>query len=188
MSEMKVNLAGYHQHYYSRGRNGIVILIWWLVQGTLFRFSLHPMDGWRRFLLRLFGAHIGHKVKIRPTARITYPWKVEIGDYSWVGDEAMLYSLDRIIIGSHCVVSQKAYLCTGSHDIEDPHFGLVTQPIHVKDGAWVAADVFVHPGVTIHEMAVVAARSTVLKDIPAHSVFAGTPAKYIKKRLNSEWE
>jgi len=83
-------------------------------------------------------------------------------------------------------VSQESYLCTGSHNIKDPHFGLITKPIVIKDGAWVASDVFVYPGVVINEMAVVAARSTVINDIPANEVHAGSPAKYVKKRFEED--
>ena len=183
---MKVDLSKYDQSWYSRGKSNIFVLLWWFIQGTLFRFSLHNMYGWRNFLLRLFGAKIGKGVKVRASAKFTYPWKVSIGDYSWIGDNVKLYSLDEIIIGSNCVISQESYLCTGSHDIKDPHFGLITKPIVIKDGAWIASDVFVYPGVTIHEMAVVAARSTVVRDVPANEVHAGSPAKFVKKRFEED--
>lgn len=156
------------------------------MQGTLFRFSFHNMYGWRSLLLKLFGAKIGKSVKIRASAKFTYPWKVSIGDHTWIGDNVKLYSLDHINIGSHCVVSQESYLCTGSHKIDDPNFSLITKPIVIKDGAWIASDVFVYPGITINNMAVVAARSTVTKDIPANEVYAGNPAKYVKKRFKDE--
>ena len=158
----RIRLDQYSQEWYSRGRGGLYVLLWWFVQGTLFRCSLHPMYRWRRFLLRLFGAQIGAGVQVRSTARFTYPWKVSIGDYCWIGDDVEFYSLDRIELGSHCVVSQRSYLCTGSHDIEDPAFGLVTKPIVIRDGAWIASDAFVYPGVTVGTMSVVAARSTVI--------------------------
>jgi putative colanic acid biosynthesis acetyltransferase WcaF len=99
-----------------RGRNAFIVQLWWLVQGTFFRMSPQFMYGFRRFLLRLFGAKIGKKVIIRPTVRITYPWKVSIGNYSMVGDDVVLYSLGDIEIGDNVVISQKSYLCTGSHD------------------------------------------------------------------------
>lgn len=179
----KIRLDKYNQTGYSRGKSGLVVLIWWLIQGTIFRFSLHPMYKWRHFLLRIFGAKIGKGVQVRASAKFTYPWKVEIGDYSWIGDNVELYSLDQINIGKHCVISQKSYLCTGSHDMQDPHFGLITKPIHIHDGAWIASDVFVYPGVTIGEMAVVAARSTVVKSVPSNEVHAGSPAKFMKHRF-----
>jgi putative colanic acid biosynthesis acetyltransferase WcaF len=179
----RIRLNQYSQSGYDRGRSGAIVLLWWFVQATLFRCSPQPMYGFRRWLLRLFGAKIGKGVKIRPTAIITYPWKVSIGDHSWIGDRAELYSLDRIEIGAHCVVSQRSYLCTGSHDMTDPAFGLIVKPVRMMDGAWVASDVFVCPGVTIGLMAVAAARSTVLRDIPAEEVHAGTPARFIRWRF-----
>ncbi|MCK6259018.1 WcaF family extracellular polysaccharide biosynthesis acetyltransferase [Fictibacillus sp. KIGAM418] len=179
----KVNLSKYNQSWYRRGKPTVIILLWWFIQGTIFRYSIHNMYTWRNQLLRLFGARIGMGVKIRASAKFTYPWKVSIGNNSWIGDNVEFYSLDNIDIGNNCVVSQNTYLCTGSHEIEDPYFGLVTKPINIKDGAWVASDVFVHPGVIINEMAVVAARSTVLKEIPMNEIHAGTPTKFVKKRF-----
>jgi putative colanic acid biosynthesis acetyltransferase WcaF len=182
-STNRIRLDLYNQESYSRGRSNLVVLLWWFVQGTLFRFSLHQMYSWRSMLLRLFGAEIGKNVKIRPSAKFTYPWKVAIDDFSWVGDFVEFYSLDTITVGKHCVISQNSYLCTGSHDLTDIHFGLITKPILIKDGVWVASDVFVYPGVTLEEMAVVAARSTVTNNVPAEEIYAGTPAQYIKHRF-----
>lgn len=183
---MKIDLSKYDQSWYSRGKSGVIVLLWWLIQGTIFKFSLHNMYGWRNFLLRLFGAKLGKGVKVRSSAKFTYPWKVSIGNHSWIGDNVQFYSLEEIHIGANCVISQESYLCTGSHDVKDPHFGLITKSIHVKDGAWIASDVFVYPGVTIHELGVAAARSTVLKDIPFNEIHAGFPAKFIKKRFEEE--
>ncbi|PEU74709.1 colanic acid biosynthesis acetyltransferase WcaF [Bacillus cereus] len=183
---MKIDLSKYDQSWYSRGRSGVIVLLWWLIQGTIFKYSLHNMYGWRNLLLRLFGAKLGKGVKVRSSAKFTYPWKVSIGNHSWIGDNVQFYSLEEIHIGANCVISQESYLCTGSHDVKDLHFGLVTKPIHVKDGAWIASDVFVYPGVTIHELGVAAARSTILKDIPFNEIHAGFPAKFIKKRFEEE--
>ncbi|MFC5652891.1 WcaF family extracellular polysaccharide biosynthesis acetyltransferase [Paenibacillus solisilvae] len=183
---MNIDLSKYDQSWYSRGRSGSVVLLWWLVQGTLFKFSLHNMYSFRNTLLRLFGAKIGNGVKVRSTAKFTYPWKVRIGDHSWIGDDVEFYSLDEIIVGSNCVVSQNSYLCTGSHKLNDPAFGLITKPIVIKDGAWVASDVFVCPGVTIYELGVAGARSTVMKDIPAGEIHVGYPAKFLKERMMKE--
>lgn len=183
---MKIDLSKYDQSWYSKGRSSVVVLLWWFVQGTIFRFSIHNMYGWRNFLLRLFGAKIGKDVKVRSSANFTYPWKVAIDDYSWIGEGVILYSLDHITIGKNCVVSQSSYLCTGSHDIKDPHFGLITKPIVIKDGAWVATDVFVYPGVTIHELAVVAARSTVASDVPFNEIHSGSPSKFMRNRFSDE--
>jgi putative colanic acid biosynthesis acetyltransferase WcaF len=141
------------------------------------------MYGWRRFLLRLFGAKVGKSVLVRPTARVTYPWKVSIGDHCWVGDDVVLYSLGKIVIGSDVVVSQRSYLCAATHDYRKTTFDILDAPIHVEDEAWLAADVFVGPGVTIQRGAVVGARSSVFSDLPVGMICFGTPAKPVSPRF-----
>ncbi|WP_131873801.1 MULTISPECIES: WcaF family extracellular polysaccharide biosynthesis acetyltransferase [unclassified Bradyrhizobium] len=169
-----------------RGRGAVVVLLWQVVQSTLFALSPQPFFAWRRFLLRLFGAKIGRKVLLRPTVRVTYPWKTEIGDYSWIGDHVELYSLDCISIGSHSVISQRSYLCTGSHDMADLAFSYITAPITVGDQVWIASDVFVAPGVKVGRGAVVGARSTVREDVPPEVVAIGEPARVVRDRLASD--
>jgi putative colanic acid biosynthesis acetyltransferase WcaF len=160
-----------------RGRSGVTVQLWWIVQALLFRTSPQACFGWRRFLLRLFGASIGARVLIRPSARITYPWYLTIGDDSWIGDHAELYTLDRIVIGRSAVVSQGCYICTGSHDLHSLGFDITRAPVTIGDEAWVAAQAFVMPGVTIGRGAVVGARSLVLADVPAAAIVTGHPAR-----------
>jgi len=168
-----------------RGRSAILVQLWWIVQKTFFTWSPQFMYGWRVLLLRLFGAKIGKKVLIRPTVRITYPWKVSIGDYSWIGDDVTLYTLGRIEIGNNTVISQKSYLCTGGHDYTKRTFDIYALPIRIGDGVWIATDVFVGPGVTISEGTVVGVRSTVLNDLPAGKICFGSPAKPVRDRPTS---
>lgn len=165
-----------------RGRSKVVVALWWAVEATLFRYSPASLYGWRRALLRLFGAKIGAKARIKPTVRITYPWKVAVGAYSWVGQRVELYSLGPITIGSNVCISQDSYLCAGYHDRRDPTFGIHSAPIVVEDEAWIASQVFVMPGVTIHHGAVVGVRSLVNRDVAAQTLVAGQPAKYIGPR------
>ncbi|MGK7919910.1 MAG: hormogonium polysaccharide biosynthesis acetyltransferase HpsU [Trichodesmium sp.] len=176
-TESWVDLRKYDQSWYDRGKPGWFVLLWWFVQAITFPLTPQPLYGLRRLILNLFGAKIGQGVLIRPTARFTYPWKIAIADYSWIGDDVVLYSLDRIEIGKYCVISQKSYLCTGSHNIEDPTFGLQTAGITIGDGAWVATDCFVGPGVNIGANAVIGARSSVFKDMPPGQVCLGTPCQ-----------
>lgn len=176
-AEPFVDLRKYDQSSFNRGRPNWLIILWWLVQAIAFPLSLHNLNGFRCWLLRLFGAKIGRGVVIRPTARFTYPWKVAIGDYSWVGDDVVFYSIDEITLGSHAVISQKSYLCTGSHNIHQPTFPLTTAPINIGNGVWVATDCFVAPGVTIGANTVIGARSSVFRDLPSQQVAWGTPCK-----------
>jgi putative colanic acid biosynthesis acetyltransferase WcaF len=165
-----------------RGRSRVTVLFWQITQATLFGLSPQPLYGWRRMLLRLFGAKVGRKVLVRPTARITFPWKVEIAECSWIGDDVGLYSLDKITIGRHAVISQRSYLCTASHDEENIAFPYKTAPIEVGDEAWIASDVFVGPGVTVGRGAVIGARSTVFDAVPASMIAFGSPAKVQRVR------
>lgn len=165
-----------------RGRPAWFVQLWWAVQTTLFALSPQALYGWRRTLLRLFGARIGRGVIIRSSATITYPWKVTIGDWSWVGDEVVLYSLGSIVLKENVVVSQRSYLCTGSHDYRVPTFDIWSAPIVVEREAWLGTDVYVAPGVSIGRGAVVAARSSVFNDLPPMIVAVGSPARPIKNR------
>jgi putative colanic acid biosynthesis acetyltransferase WcaF len=171
-----------------RGRNPFVVQLWWIVQSLLFRTSPQVLYGWRRFLLRLFGAKIGKNVIIRPTVRVTYPWKLSIGDHSWIGDDVVLYTLGNITIGSNVVISQKSYLCTGSHDYKVPSFPIYAKEIKIEDECWLATDVYVAPGITIGKRSVIGSRSSVYKDVPENKVGFGNPVKIIKNRETNQKE
>ena len=166
-----------------RGRNAFIVQLWWLVQSIFFRTSPQFLYGWRNFLLRLFGAKIGKKVIIRPSVKITYPWKLSIGNYSWIGDDVDLYTLGEIAIGNHVVISQRSYICTGSHDYLKTDFPIYQKPIIICDQVWIATDVFIAPGITIGEGSVIGSRSSVYKDIPSNKICIGTPAKIIRDRI-----
>jgi len=158
-------------------------LIWMIVWTVLFRPSFHNWYRWRSFLLRCFGARIGKGVFIRPTCWVEIPWNLEIGDHCAIGDNAILYSLGKITIGSLVAISQYAHLCAGTHDYTRRSFALLRLPIRIGDGVWIAADAFVGPGVVIGERSVVGARATVMKDVPTDVVVAGNPARVIKPRV-----
>jgi putative colanic acid biosynthesis acetyltransferase WcaF len=166
-----------------RGKGAITVQLWWIIQSTIFACSPQFTYKWRNFLLRQFGANIGKNVIIRPSVKITYPWKLTIGDNAWVGDNVDLYTLGEISIGKNVVVSQRAYLCTGSHKHTAEAFDIYAKPIIIEDEAWVATDVFIAPGITIGKGAVIGARSSVFKDMPAGMICIGNPAKPVKKRL-----
>ena len=169
-----------------RGRPGWYVQLWWVVQALLFRPSPQVAYGWRRMLLRAFGAKVGEGAIIRPTVRVTYPWKVSIGEHAWVGDDVTLYSLGDIEIGAHSVVSQKSYLCAGDHDYQAVDFTIRGRSIRIGSQVWIASDVFVAPGVTIADGVVVGARSTVLRSLDGGHVYAGNPARAVKRRPRSQ--
>jgi putative colanic acid biosynthesis acetyltransferase WcaF len=180
------NLKLFIQPSEFRGRSAGYVQLWWLIQALLFNTSPQFMYKWRVFLLRLFGANIGQDVIIRPSVRVTYPWKLTIGDYAWVGDNVELYTLGEIVIGNNAVVSQRSYICTGSHDYTKPTFDIYALKTVIEDEAWLATDVYVAPGVTIGRGSVIGARSSVFTDMPAGMICVGTPAKPIKPRVMDE--
>jgi putative colanic acid biosynthesis acetyltransferase WcaF len=169
-----------------RGRSAWFVQLWWLVQATLFRCSPQVAYAWRRWLLRLFGAKIGKGVLIRSTVEVTYPWKLSIGDWSWIGDSVTLYTLGQITVGDNVVVSQNSYICSASHDYTTPSFAIFSRPVIIESEAWLATDVFVSPGVRIGNGAVVGARSVVLHDLPEMMVCVGQPAMAIRSRLEND--
>jgi putative colanic acid biosynthesis acetyltransferase WcaF len=176
-----------------RGRSAWFVQLWWIVQATLFGWSPQALYGWRRWLLRRFGAEVGRGALIRPTARITYPWKVAIGEYSWIGDGVVLYSLGKIHVGAHSVISQRSYICAGTHHIERAGFDIMALPVWIGDQCWIASDVFVAAGVSVGDGAVVGARSTVFHDVPEGMVCYGNPTKPMHRRLrpttdSQSWE
>ena len=123
--------------------------LWWLCRSLLFAPWFPVPSALKVAALRLFGARVGQGVVIRSRVNITFPWKLEIGDHVWIGDEVLILSLDRVVIGSNVCISQRAFLCTGSHDFRSEAFDLITQPIEVGDSCWVAAGAFVGPGAVV---------------------------------------
>lgn len=162
--------------------NRLARALWNAIWALLFRPSPIVAHGWRRMLLRLFGAKIGHGSKVYPSARIWAPWHLEMGEFACLGPYVICYSVDRISLGRNSVVSQYSYLCSASHDIDSADFTLMVGPISIDAFAWVAADAFVGPKVIIGEGAVVGARACVFKDVEPWTVVGGNPACTIGTR------
>ena len=158
--------------------------LWAAVQHTLFRWSPRGLHAFRVALLRLFGAAIpaDGQVRIYPTASIIYPWKLSCAARVMVGPHVNLYNLAPISLGYGVQLSQAVHLCAGTHDYLRWAMPLVAQPIVIGANAWLGAEVFVGPGVTIGELAVIGARSVVVKDQPARTVCAGNPCRPLKPR------
>lgn len=163
-------------------REKVMRALWTLVGQPMFSWTFHNWYGVRRGLLRLFGARVGHAVRVRPSVKVEQPWNLSIGDNSSIGDRAIIYCLGKVSIGSNASLSQDVHLCAGTHDYTKPDLPLLRPPITIGNEAWLAADVFVGPNVTIGDGCVVGARSSVFKDLPPWQVCAGTPAKAMKKR------
>ncbi|MFN0131725.1 MAG: putative colanic acid biosynthesis acetyltransferase [Phycisphaerales bacterium] len=156
--------------------------LWIIVRGSLFRFSWHNWYGWRRFLLRCFGARIGTSVNVRPTTRIEIPWLLSVGDYCSLGDYAVVYNLGQITLGRRVTVSQYAQLCAGTHDYTKPELPLLRPPISIDDNAWIAACAFVGPGVRVGQGAILGACGVAFKNLAPWTIYAGNPAHAVKER------
>lgn len=156
--------------------------LWLAVQSTLFRWSPRPCHGFRAWLLRCFGAQITGPVVIFPTARITFPQNLFLAPRSMVGPAVTLYNLAPIRLEYGANLSQGSHLCAGTHDFTRWSMPLVTKPIVIGRNAWLGADVFVGPGVTVGELCVVGARSVVVKDLPPRKICAGSPCRPLKDR------
>ena len=154
----------------------------WEICQPLFRFSPRLLWEWRCFLLRMFGAKIGKHVHIHPSVRIFIPWNLQIGDWSSVGFDALIYNLGFVDIGTKTTISQRAHLCAGTHDFRDASMPLVKPPISIGDEAWICADAFIGPGVKVGFRSVVGACAVAMKEIPDNTVVGGNPAKALTLR------
>lgn len=163
-------------------RNRVLRGLWGVAYLLLYRPTLRPMHGWRCLVLRCFGARIAAGVRPYRLARIWAPWNLTMARDSTMGDFVDCYSVAPVHIGAGAIVSQYTYLCTASHDIDRAGLPLVAAPIVIGDGAWVAADCFIGPGVEIGARAVVGARSTVIDDIAAGDIVAGSPPRLLRQR------
>ncbi|HUI61547.1 MAG TPA: hypothetical protein VLX90_15065 [Steroidobacteraceae bacterium] len=154
----------------------------WSIGRWLVRLSPRPCFAWRRAVLRLFGARIGARVNIYPSTQLYMPWNVEIGDWSALGEDVLVYSLGKVRIGRNATLSYRAHVCAGTHDLSDPELPLLKPPVCIEDGAWIGTEAFIGPGVTVGRGAVVGARAVVVKDVPALDIVAGNPARQIGRR------
>ena len=163
--------------------NKLARTVWQVVWLLLYRPTPRLFHPWRCLLLRLFGAKLGRAVHPYPSARIWAPWNLEMGDHACLSEWVDCYCVAPIRNGAHTTVSQYSFLCTASHDYTRADMPLVTAPITIGEGVWITADVFVGPGVTIGDGAVVTARSSVFTDIPPWVVARGNPAVPVKARV-----
>lgn len=174
-------LKEYAAPQYSRGRPAAIEALWMIVQALLVS-SWLPGSAHRLLLLRLFGARIGTGVVVKPRVRVKFPWRLSIGSHSWIGEGVWIDNLANVSIGTDCCLSQEAYLCTGSHDWSRSSFDLLTGPIAISDGAWIAARSVIGPGITIGEGAVLGLGSTATSDLAPWRIHIGIPAVPVRER------
>ena len=155
----------------------------WGLGNRVFGLIPRPLFELRCVCLRAFGARIGKQVRIYPSARIYFPWNLVIGDWSSIGEWALVYNLGKVTVGNKVTISQRVHLCAGSHDYRDPAMPLLKPPIQIADEAWICADAFIGPGLTVAEGAIVGARAVVVGNVAPWKIVAGNPARVIKDRI-----
>ncbi|MBR5323669.1 MAG: putative colanic acid biosynthesis acetyltransferase [Muribaculaceae bacterium] len=168
-------------------KNKIGRLTWNICYWILFR----PFKGrffykWRTFIISLWGAKVGKFSSVHSSAKIWAPWNLILGENSSIGDYVNCYNTGPIIIGDNVIISERVFICPGSHDISDPNFPMIPSTVEIGNKVWIAAEAFVGPRVTIGEGAVVGARAAVFKDVEPWTVVGGNPAVFIKKRVIKE--
>ena len=159
-------------------------VLWVLISGLFFQTWLPWPSALKRILLRLFGASVGRGVVLKPRVTIKYPWKLTVGDHTWIGENVWIDNLGQVTLGNHCCLSQGALLLCGNHNYKKPTFDLMVGDITLEDGVWIGARASVGPGVTCQSHSVLAIGSTATKDLEARMIYQGNPASKIKMRIH----
>jgi putative colanic acid biosynthesis acetyltransferase WcaF len=183
MNSHQVDLSIYESAAFDRGAGVVEEGLWQLASLVLFRLCPLKLSALKRLVLECFGAKVGKGVVFKPGVRITFPWKLSVGDHVWLGEDCWLLNLAPITIESHVCISQRAFLCTGSHNYKSPAFDLIVKPIVVERGAWLGAGAWVGPGVRIGSHAVLTANSVAAKDLEPFGIFQGNPAVFARRRV-----
>jgi putative colanic acid biosynthesis acetyltransferase WcaF len=175
------NLSTFNNDWYKPG-SALKRLLWYAVH-EVFLDSSFPVSSIKVALLKVFGARVGVGVVIKPKVRIKYPWKLQIGDYSWIGEGVWIDNLDQVTIGKHCCISQGAMLLCGNHNYKKSSFDLIIGAITLDDGAWIGAQATVCPGVRCGSHAVLTVGSVATKNLESHGIYQGNPAVKVKTRV-----
>jgi putative colanic acid biosynthesis acetyltransferase WcaF len=180
---MNVDLSKYTTKRFDRGAGAARESLWLVINLLLFQLCPLNFSGLKCFVLRFFGARIGRGVVIKPQAKITFPWKLTLGHNVWLGEESWLLNLEKIVIADNVCISQRAFLCAGNHNYKSAAFDLIVKPIHIDEGAWIGANTFVGPGVTVGSHAVLTAGSVATNDLEPFGIYRGNPAERVRQRV-----
>ena len=182
---MGVTLSKFNNSWYRPG-NRFKRFAWHYCSIVFFRSGFFPFYGLKTILLRLFGAKVGKGVLIKPGVSIKYPWFLEIGDDTWIGENAWIDNLAKVMIGSNVCISQGAYILTGNHNYNKPYFDLIIKEIIIEDGVWIGARSIVCPGVVCKSNAVLSVGSIAKTDLEINGIYQGDPAVKVRERNISE--
>ena len=185
MAQQQTRLDLYNNSWFNPGGSSLKRLIWYFINDLFLNSGLFPFSGLKVFLLRLFGAKIGKGVVIKPFVNIKYPWNLQVGDHTWIGEGVWIDNLTSVSIGSHCCLSQGAFLLCGNHDFSVAGFDLMVKSIQLEDGSWVGAKSIVSPGTEMKSHSVLTAGSLAKGVLEPFSIYQGNPAVKIKSRTIS---
>ena len=176
------DLSKFNNDWFDIGRNKIVVLLWYIINAVVFNSYLLPVSAIKRVILRFFGAKIGKGVVLKPKLNIKYPWKLHVGNHTWIGENVWIDNLDVVEIGNHVCISQGALILSGNHDYSTVNFELIVKPIKIEDGVWIGAKSIVAQGVICRNHSVLGVNSVACNDMEKYSVYKGNPAVKIRDR------
>ena len=180
---LNTNISMFDNTKYNKGASWYIIVIWYILNALIIKNTYVPFIKFKIYTLKIFGAKIGKGVVLKPSVNIKYPWKLEIGDDVWLGENVWIDNLDNVIIGNNVCISQGAMLLTGNHDYTIPSFDYRNMPIVIEDGVWIGAKTVVCPGVRCKSHSILTVGSIATKDLEEYTIYQGNPAKEIRKRV-----
>jgi putative colanic acid biosynthesis acetyltransferase WcaF len=181
-NNIKTNLATFDNSWYHPGPSW-KIMLWYFLNVLFIKNSWNPSGKLKIFVCRIFGAKIGKGVIIKPGVNIKYPWLLQIGEYSWIGENVWIDNLDKVIIGANVCISQGALILCGNHNYKKSTFDLITGPITLEDGVWIGAKAAVCPGITAHSHSILTVNSVATRNLDPYTIYSGNPAQPIRKRI-----
>ncbi|MBK3519877.1 WcaF family extracellular polysaccharide biosynthesis acetyltransferase [Carboxylicivirga marina] len=178
----KTDLTIYDNSWFDEGAGYFKRTIWFIINALFLINPLNPLSGLKVFVLRLFGAKIGRGVVVKPGVNVKYPWKLVVGDYTWIGERVWIDNLEKVTIGKNCCLSQESFILIGNHNYKQPTFDLMVEPVIIEDGVWLGARSIVTGGVTCHSHSVLSVNSVASKSLDRYGIYRGNPAQKIKER------
>jgi putative colanic acid biosynthesis acetyltransferase WcaF len=182
MSNGTVNNASYKANLVI-GASLVKRVLWYLVNALLFKNPLNIFSSLKVLLLRSFGAEVGKGVVIKPSVNIKYPWKLKIGEHSWIGEGVWIDNLAQVVIGDNVCISQGAFLLCGNHNYKKETFDLMLGDIILEDGVWIGAKAIVCPGIICATHSVLSVGSVITKNTEPFGIYQGNPAQKVGERI-----
>lgn len=178
----QTDLSRFDNAWFDEGASKFKWALWFVCNGLFVLNPLNPFNGLRKAVLRMFGAKIGKGVILKHRVNVKFPWNLEIGDWTWIGESVWIENQGKVTIGANCCLSQGAVLMTGNHNYKSPTFDLIVKPIVLEDGVWIGAGAMVTQGVTCRSHAVLSVKSVASKDLEPYTIYAGNPCQAMRKR------